>query len=152
MYAFSNEHWCGPGLRPVFIGHVWTEALFVRKNLRFHMKTDTCGPGLRPCKHVSIFIWKRSFFLTNRVSVHTRPIKKINENGTFRKRSPEWNFLKTLFSRVRVDRRKRNFSKTLRRHYQFQFTPPIIRHLLKMVDGRFPFLSFILGLISNLIA
>ena len=40
----------------------------------------------------------------------------------------------------------------LRTHYQFQFTPPIIRNLLKMVDGRFRFLSFILGLISNLIA
>ena len=28
-----------------------------------------------------------------------------------------------MFSRVRVDMRKRNFSKTLRSHYQFQFTP-----------------------------
>ena len=25
-------------------------------------------------------------------SVHTNPMKTINENGTFRKRSPEWNF------------------------------------------------------------
>ena len=76
-------------------------------------------------------------------------MKTINENGTFRKRSPEWNDLKTLFSRVRVDRRKRNFSKTLRTRYQFQATPRKIRNLLKIADGRFPFLSFILGFISN---
>ena len=79
-------------------------------------------------------------------------MKTINENGTFRKRSPEWNVLKTLFSRVRVDRRKRNFSKTLRTRYQFQVTPRKIRNLFKMADGRFPFLSSILGFISNLIA
>ena len=69
-------------------------------------------------------------------------MKTINENGTFRKRSPEWNFLKTMFSRVRVDKRKRNFSKTLRSHYQCHSTPRNIRNLFKMADGRFPFLSF----------
>ena len=79
-------------------------------------------------------------------------MKTINENGTSRKRSPEWNVLKTLFSRARVDRRKRNSLKTLRTHYQFQSTPRNIRNLVKMADGCFPFLSFILGLISNLIA
>ena len=47
-------------------------------------------------------------------------MKKINENGTFRKRSPEWNFLKTLFSRVRVAGRKRNFSETLSRVERFE--------------------------------
>ena len=51
---------------------------------------------------------------------------------------------------VRVYRRKRNFSKTLRTCYQFQSTPRNIRNL--MADGRFPLLSFILGLISSLIA
>ena len=85
--------------------------------------------------------WKRCF----RVYVRT------DENGTFRKRSLEWNFLKTLFSRVRVDRQKRNFSKTLRTQYQFKSTPRNIRNLFKMADGRFSFLSFILWLISNLI-
>ena len=77
-------------------------------------------------------------------------MKTIDENGTFRKRSPDWNFLKTPFSRVRVDRRKRNFSKTLRTHYQFQST--LRKNLSNMADERFPFLSFILGLIFNLIA
>ena len=75
-----------------------------------------------------------------------------NENRTFRQRSLELNFLKTLFSRVPVNRRERNFSKTLRTHYQVQSTPSNITNLFKMADGRFPFLSFILGLISNLIA
>ena len=60
--------------------------------------------------------------------------------------------MKTLFPCVRVDRRKRNFSKTLRSHYQLQSTPRNIRNLFKMADGRFPFLSFLLGLISNLVA
>ena len=69
-------------------------------------------------------------------------MKMINENGTFRKHSPEWNCLKTMFLRVRLDKRKRNFSKTLRSHYQFHSTPRNIRNLFKMADGRFPFLSF----------
>ena len=82
-------------------------------------------------------------------------MKTINENGTFRKPSPEWNFLKTLFSRVRVDKRKRNFSKTAEDKKKFQSlqsAPHSIRNLLKEAEGRFPFLSFIPGLISNLIA
>ena len=77
-------------------------------------------------------------------------MKTINENGTFRKRSPESNFLKKLFLRVGVSRGKRNCSKTLRTHYQFQSTPRNITNLFKMAGGRFPFLSFILGLSSNL--
>ena len=108
--------------------------------------------SLRPCPHVSVLIWKRNFFFTDTVSVHTYPMKTINENGTFLKRSPEWIFLKTLFPCVRVDRRKRNFSKTLSSHYQLQSTPRNIRNLFKMADRRFPFLSFLLGLISNLVA
>ena len=34
----------------VFIGYVWTEAVSVKKNLRFQMKTDTCGQGLSRAK------------------------------------------------------------------------------------------------------
>ena len=30
----------------VFIGYVWTEAVSVKKTLRFQMKTDTCGQDL----------------------------------------------------------------------------------------------------------
>ena len=30
----------------VFIGYVRTEAVSVKKKLRFHIKTDTCGQGL----------------------------------------------------------------------------------------------------------
>ena len=50
------------------------------------------------------------------------------------------------------DQWKGNFSKTLRTHYQLQSTPRKIRNLFKMPDGHSPFLSFILGLISDLIA
>ena len=45
-----------------------------------------------------------------------------------------------------------NGTKTLRTKYQFQSTPHNIRNLLKVAEGRFRFLSFIIGLISNLIA
>ena len=41
----------------VFIRHVWTETLFVKKKLRFQMKTDTCVEGLRPGPHVSVTIF-----------------------------------------------------------------------------------------------
>ena len=47
---------------------------------------------IKPCPHVSVFIWKREFFLMDTTSIHTYPTKTINENGAFRKRSPEWNF------------------------------------------------------------
>ena len=29
-----------------FIGYVWTEAVSVKKKLRFRIRTDTCGQGL----------------------------------------------------------------------------------------------------------
>lgn len=44
---------------------------------------------------------------------------------------------------------KRNFSKTLTSHYQFQSTPRNIINLFKMA---YRFLSLMLGLISNLTA
>ena len=109
-----------------------------------------CKINPQPCPHVCVFTGERNFLLTDTASVHTYPMKTIDENGTFRKRSPDWNFLKTPFSRVRVDRRKRNFSKTLRTHYQFQST--LRKNLFNMADERFPFLSFILGLIFHPIA
>ena len=61
-----------------------------------------------------------TFFVTDTAIVHTYAMKTITENATIRKRSPEWNFLKTLFNRFRVDRQKRNFSKTQTSHNQFQ--------------------------------
>ena len=116
----------------IIVRHLSTRIRWTRS-----MKTELFENALQ-----SGTCWKRCF----RVYVRT------DENGTFRKRSLEWNFLKTLFSRVRVDRQKRNFSKTLRTHYQFKSTPRNIRNLFKMADERFSFLSFILWLISNLIA
>ena len=86
-----------------------------------------CFANVRPCPYASVFIWKRYFFFTDTASVHTYPMKTVSGNWNFWKRSPGWNFLKPLFSRVRVDRRKRNFSKTLRTYYQFHCTPRNIR-------------------------
>ena len=72
--------------------------------------------------------------------------------GNFSKTLSRVELFETLFSRVRVDRRKKNFSRTLKTHYQFQSTPHNIKNLLKMADGRFPLLSFMLRLIFNPIA
>ena len=82
---------------------------------------------LRPCLYVSVFIWKSNFFITDTTSVHTYPKKTLTK--TFPKRSPEWNFLKTL-----------------RTHYQFQSTPRNIRNFFKLADGRFPFCLLYLDL------
>ena len=66
------------------------------------------------------FHFKRNFFVTDTAIVHPYTMKTMTENTTFWKRSPEWNFLKTLFNRFRVDRQKGNYSKTLTSHHQFQ--------------------------------
>ena len=62
---------------------------------------------LTPRPHVSVFVWKRRFFL---LMGHTF---SVTENASFQKRSPEWRFLKTLATRSRVDGRKQRFSNTM---------------------------------------
>ena len=83
-------------------------------------------------------VFNQSTALSTRIHFHLRTQLFVNGYG-FRPHVPDEN-----------DRRKRNFSKTLRTHYQFQST--LRKNLFNMADERFPFLSFILGLISNLIA
>ena len=83
-------------------------------------------------------VFNQSTALSTRMRFHLRTQLFVNGYG-FRPHVPDEN-----------DRRKRNFSKTLRTHYQFQST--LRKNLLNMADERFPFLSFILGLISNLIS
>ena len=65
---------------------------------------------LTPRPHVTVFVWKRRFFLQ---IGHTYSVETVTENASFQKRSPEWRFLKTLATRLRVDRRKRSFSNTM---------------------------------------
>ena len=83
-------------------------------------------------------VFNQSTALSTRMRFHLRTQLFVNGYG-FRPHVPDEN-----------DRRKRNFSKTLRTHYQFQST--LRKNLFNMADERFPFLSFILGLISNLIS
>ena len=83
-------------------------------------------------------VFNQSTALSTRMRFHLRTQLFVNGYG-FRPHVPDEN-----------DRRKRNFSKTLRTHYQFQST--LRKNLFNMADERFPFSSFILGLISNLIA
>ena len=74
---------------------------------------------LWPRPHVSGYFWKRIFFYPFWVPVHTETAFSVTENEAFRKRSPEWIFLKTPFSCCRVDGWKRSFSKTLTSRHRF---------------------------------
>ena len=69
-----------------------------------------------------------TFLLRIPAIVHTCTMTTITENATFRKRSPESNFLKTPFNSFRVNRQKRSFSKTLTSHYHFQAKTIRIRY------------------------
>ena len=62
-------------------------------------KVEERGPidpffRLRP--HYAVFKRKRYCFVPDTATVHTTTPKTISENGSFRKRSPEWNDLKTV--------------------------------------------------------
>jgi len=70
--------------------------------------------ALRPRPHVTVFVWKRNFFFADWPLVHSYPVKTVNENATFRKRSPEWKFLKTPFLCIRVDAENGTFRKRWR--------------------------------------
>ena len=58
--------------------------------LRFGMRTWE-ERRMSPRPHVSVFVWKRNFFVADTASVYTYPMKTVTENATFWKRSPEWN-------------------------------------------------------------
>ena len=117
-WCAKNFYLLGKGADNRFImWYDWKSFRVLSRRIRFHLKTQ-------------LFLYRYDF----RPHVSDE-LETINENGTFLKHSPEWNFLKTL-----------------RTKYQFQSTPHNIRNLLKVAEGRFRFLSFIIGLISNLIA
>ena len=71
-----------------------------------------------PSTRIRIFL-KTHLFYPFSVSVHTETAFSVTKNESFRKRSPEWIFLKTPFSCSRVDGRKRSFSKTLTSQHRF---------------------------------
>ena len=93
-----------------------------------------------------------SVFFTDTASVHTYPMKTVNEKETCRRRFPKWNFLTTLFSRVRVDRRKRG---TFRKRWGHNISSKSLRAIFETysrwrTDASLSCL--LLGLNSNLIA
>ena len=49
---------------------------------------------VRPRPHCTVFKGKRYCFVPDTATVHTTTPKTISVNGSFRKRSPEWNDLK----------------------------------------------------------
>ena len=89
--------------------YLWTLALRHMKRvvmLRYSLKTIPCnglkryddrpfscsttGDGyqnvsLRQSPHVSVFVWKRTFFPPVLPTVHTHPVKTVTENGSFQK-------------------------------------------------------------------
>ena len=52
--------------------------------------------SLRPRPYCTVFKRKRYCFIPDTATVHTTTPKTISENGSFRKRSIEWNDLKTV--------------------------------------------------------
>ena len=74
---------------------LWTkkETLYTEN---FQVPLDVWFRFRLPRPHYAGKIWKRNFIVTDTPSVHTNTHKKIHENGTFWKRSPEWNNLKTI--------------------------------------------------------
>ena len=102
---------------------------------------------MRPCPHVSVFVWKRELFFADCLPVHTY---SVTENGSFQKSFPEWKCFKTPFSYAHMDRWKRNFSRMLTSWYAWY---GILREI---ENGRrtshITFVSLLLGLISSLMA
>ena len=52
--------------------------------------------SVRPRPHYTVFKRKRYCFVPGTATVHTLTLKTITENGSLRKRSPEWSDLKTV--------------------------------------------------------
>ena len=97
-------------------------------------------------------VTKESIFrilFSAKISCHV-PENSMAEAVTRDMSSSDWLKLEALsLSPVRVDGRKRKFSKTLTSHFQFQSTPRYIMNLFNMAENRFTFLSLILGLLLN---
>ena len=79
--------------------------------------------GLRPV-HTYPFSFQNATF-SLRIRLPSTPIrwKRSMKTELFQNALQNGTFLKALFSHVRVDRRKRNFSKWLSADYRFQSTP-----------------------------
>ena len=60
----------------------------------YKKKAGSCFLSPRP--HYTVFKQKRYCFVPDTATVHTTTPKTITENGSFLKRSPEWNDLKTV--------------------------------------------------------
>ena len=101
-----------------------TGALSTRIHFHLKIKLFLYGYGFRP--HVSN--------------------KNDQRRRNFSKTLSRVELFENAVLRERVNRRKgTDCSKTPRTHYQFQSTSRNIRNLFKTANGRFPFLSFILG-------
>ena len=64
------------------------------KNSRRVNSLEKCFCCIRPRPHYTVFKRKRYYFVPDTATVHTTTPKTINESGSIRKRSPEWNDLK----------------------------------------------------------
>ena len=63
---------------------------------RLAWNTQMFTDCFRPHPHYTICKWKWYCFVSDTATVHTTMPKMISENGSSRKRSPEWNDLKTV--------------------------------------------------------
>ena len=70
-------------------------------------------PSTRRVRYFPFLFENAFFFLRFRLPSTCIRWKRSPSHVSFQKRSPEWRFLKTLATRLRVDRRKRRFSNTM---------------------------------------
>ena len=85
-----------PAYRLLFTARASTDLMLnihkYRQDLNLQYKTGL----LRPRPYYTVCKRKRYRFVPDTATVHTTTLKTITENGSFRKRSPEWNDLKTV--------------------------------------------------------
>ena len=88
--------------------------LFLTVKLALPITSFTTGSGTSGPVHTIAFSFENAyFFICFRLPstlIRSKTEVYVCENGGFRKRSPEWRFLKTEVQRLCVDRRKRRFS------------------------------------------
>ena len=65
------------------------------------------------CPSAPIRRQKRLFYSPVWPTINTYLVKTVTQNASFQKRSPEWRFLKTLASRLRLDGRNVRFWNTM---------------------------------------
>ena len=101
----------------------------------------------RPRPHYTVFKRKRNCFVPDRAIIPTTTPKTMTENGSIRKRSPEWNDLKTILFENDVFLVRTAKTMLSENDYVTTTTRPGPSLLNVIADRRFQVASFLLGMI-----